>query len=160
MRVKFLIAAAAATILGFGISAWAQNVPQPSIQSPVNPLDTIPIVKNGVPTAQQQYVNPPAITSQMGYQKASPATGFTYTFGNTQSLIVLTHAATVASGTIVLAVAPSDGDQNCLYAQNTVTALTVSAPNTTLDNAVTTISAAAQVCYLYSLSTNTWDRSK
>jgi hypothetical protein len=160
MRAKLLIAAAAATLLGFGISAWAQNVPYPSLQAPVNPLDAIPIVKNGVPTAQQQFVNPAAITSQMGYQKVSPVTGFTYTFGNTQSLIVLTNAATAASGTFVLASAPSDGDQNCVYAQNQVTAAVISAPNTTLNNAVTQITAAAQVCYLYSLGTNTWDRSK
>ena len=159
MRFKILTLASAATLAGYAISAWAQTNPMPQV-SIINPTDLVQVVPRGIPSAQAQWAIPAQLTSQMGYQKNSPVTGFTYTFGNSQSLMVLTNAATVASGTIVLAAAPSDGDQNCLYAQNTVTALVVSAPSTTLNNAVTTIAGAAQVCYLYSLGTNTWDRSK
>ena len=78
----------------------------------------------GIPSAQSKYAIPAQITSQMGYQKQSPITAFSYTFGNSQSLIVLTNSTTVAQGTITFAAAPSDGANECLYAQNIVTTLT------------------------------------
>ena len=75
---------------------------------------------------------------------------------------MLTHSGTVSTGTITLASAPSDGAEECLYAQNTVTTLVVAkgVAAQTLNNGVTTIGAAGKVCYLYSLLTNTWNRSK
>lgn len=161
MRAKFLIAACACALAGFGIAAYAQNIPTPPFQSSVNTTDAIPVVTRGVPTAQQFYLAPAQITSQMGYQKVSPATGFSYTFGNSQSMIVISNAATLAQGTITMAAAPSDGDQNCVFAQNTVTTFNfVANTGQTLNNGVTAIGPLAQICYLYSLINNTWDRSK
>lgn len=150
---------ALALVAGFGLSAaLAQVIPIPGV-SIINPTDLIQVVPRGVPSAQSQYATPAQLTSQMGYVKVSPATGFSYTFGNSQSVLVLTNTTTVALGTVTLASAPSDGAQECIFAQNTVTTLGVLA-NTgqTIDNAVTTLTAAAKVCYLYSISNATWDR--
>lgn len=150
----------AAGFLGFAAAAVAQvTVPKVSI---INSDDLMQVQVHGQPSAQGKYAYPKQITSQMGYQKKSPATGFSYTFGNSDSLLVLTNSTTVAQGTVTFASAPSDGAQECLYAQNTVTTLGLSAgaSTQTIHNAASTITAAAQICYLYSLSDQTWDRSK
>lgn len=151
---------AAAALVGFAGAVLAQTIAVPQVQI-INPTDLVQVVPGGIPSAQSKYAIPAQITSQMGYQKQSPITAFSYTFGNSQSLIVLTNSTTVAQGTITFAAAPSDGANECLYAQNIVTTLNLVAPTgQTLDNAVTTIGAAAQVCYLFSISNATWDRSK
>lgn len=153
----FLIAGAAA--FAFGAAAIAQVIPQVQI---INPNDLIQVIPRGQPSAQNRYATPNQITSQMGYKKFSPATGFQYTFSNTDSMIVLTNFTTVAAGSITFAAAPSDGAQECVYAQNQVTALQfiVGASNQTINNAATQITAAGKICYLFSLSNNTWDRSR
>jgi hypothetical protein len=150
---------AAAALVGFGAAAFAQTIAVPQVQI-INPTDLFLDVVAGQPNARSQYATAAQITSQMGYQKASPITAFSYTFGNSQGLIVLTNSTTIAQGTITFAAAPSDGAQECIFAQNIVTTLNLVAPTgETLDNAVTTIGAAARVCYLYSLSNATWDRA-
>lgn len=157
MKKHYLIAAA--LVAGFSLSAaLAQVIPIPGV-SIINPTDLIQIVPKGVPQAQSQYANPAQITSQSGYAKFSPATGFTYTFGNSQSYIVLTNSTTLATGTIILAAAPSDGARECVFAQNAVSAFGITA-NTgqSINNALTALSAATNACYLYSASNSTWDR--
>ena len=155
-RLAMVIGAAFAA--AFASVAIAQ-VPQVSI---INPNDLVQVIPNGQPSAQSRYALPKQITSQMGYQKQSPVTGFAYTFANSDSLIVLTHTTTLAAGTITFAAAPSDGAEECVYAQNIVTALALVGGTSaqTIQNAVTTIGAAARVCYLYSLSNQTWNRSQ
>jgi hypothetical protein len=157
--MKKILMAVAAGIFGFAVAALAQTiiVPQNAV---VNPTDLFQIIPGGVPSAQNKYVTPPQITSQSGYAKFSPVTGFSYTFGNSQSYIVLTNSTTIAAGTITFAPAPSDGARECVWAQNTVTTLALAAASgQTLDNAVTTLSAATAACYLYSASNATWDRN-
>lgn len=151
---------AGALIAGVASYAVAQTITVPKVAI-INPTDLVQVLPGGVPSSQSVYAFPKQITSQMGYQKKSPITAFSYTFGNSDSLIVLTHSTTIAQGTITFAAAPSDGAQECLFAQNTVTTLNLAAgaSTQTLNNAVTTIAAAAKVCYLYSLSNQTWDRS-
>lgn len=157
---KSLIAAAA-VLLGFGGAVIAQSVSVPQVSS-INTTDLIQVVPRGQPSAQSVYSTPALLNSVRGYQVKSPLTAFSYTFANSDSLIVLTHSTTIAQGTITFASAPSDGAQECIYAQNIVTTLGLAAGSNsaTINNAVTTIGAAAQICYLYSLSTNTWNRSK
>jgi hypothetical protein len=151
---------AAAALVGFAGAVLAQTISVPQVQI-INPTDLFLDVVTGVPSAQSKYATAAQITSKMGYSKFSPLTAFSYTFGNSQSMIVLTMSATAAQGTITLAAAPSDGDQNCLYAKSTVTTLNLAvATGQTLDDAVTTIGPLSQVCYLYSLASATWDRSK
>lgn len=146
------------SLLALGAVAISQTVSVPQVTI-INPTDLFQVVPKGQPSAGNVYATPAQITSQMGYVKASPVTGFTYTFGNSQSILVLTHASLLASGTVVFASAPSDGAQECIWAQNGVTTLNLSkATGHTINNAVTTIAAASKVCYLFSLSNLTWDR--
>ena len=158
MRLNKTFLAAALAGVAFAGLAYAQAIVTGTVTI-VNPTDLIQVVPLGQPSAQSQYLYPAQITSQSGYKKYSPLTAFSYTFSNSQSDIVLTHSTTIAQGTITFAAAPSDGARECIYAQNTVTTLNLAA-NTgeTLNNAVTTIAAAARVCYIYSLSNTTWDR--
>jgi hypothetical protein len=144
---------------GFTFSAaLAQVTPIPNV-SIINPTDLIQVVPKGVPSAQSQYATPAQLSSQSGYVKVSPVTGFSYTFGNSQSYLVITSSTTLAQGTVTLASAPSDGARECIYTQNIVTAFAVVAPTgESINNAVTATTAAANFCYLYSLSNATWDR--
>lgn len=158
---KGIIAGVVVGLTGFGVAAWGQNVPYPPIQPLITPSDTIPIVQGGAPAAQQKYVIPAQITSQMGYQKVSPVTGFTYTFGNSQSIILFTGTVTPLSGTVTFAAAPSDGDNGCLFSQGGIStlALSIGATGQVIDNAITTLAALTKVCYLYNASNGTWDRN-
>lgn len=157
---KSLIAAAA-VLVGFGGAVLAQSVSVPQV-SIINTDDLVQVLPHGKPSARSVYSTPNLLNSVRGYQVKSPATGFSYTFGNSDSLIVLTHSTTIAQGTITFASAPSDGAQECIYAQNIVTTLGLAAGSNsaTINNAVTTIGAAANICYIYSLSSNVWNRSK
>ncbi len=160
-KIYSALAAVGISLAGFGVAVWAQTPTAPQV-SVINSNDLVQIVPRGQPSAQAQYSLPSLLTTQVGYQKNTTLTGFTYTFGNNQSLIVLTEAGTINSGTIVLAQAPSDGDQNCFYSQSQVTGITITAlPSLAiLNNAITQAVAASRYCYLYSLSNNAWDRSQ
>lgn len=160
MRYRFLMAAVAAGAIGFAAAAIGQNY-YPPVVPLIGPTDTIPIVRSGQPSAQQQYANPAQITSQMGYQKVSPVTGYTYTFGNSQSMIVFTGAVTPLAGTVTFAAAPSDGANQCVYSQGGISTLNLAAGATgqTVRNAVTSLAALAKVCYLYSAADGFWDRN-
>lgn len=158
---KGIIAGVVAGLAGFGVAAWGQNVPYPPIQPLITPSDTIPIVQGGAPSAQQKYVIAAQITSQMGYQKVSPVTGFTYTFGNSQSIILFTGTVTPLAGTVTFAAAPSDGADECLFAQGGISTLNLAAgaAGQTIRNAVTTLAAVTKVCYAYSAADGFWDRN-
>jgi len=157
---KKVMLGAAVGVLGFAVAAVAQNY-YPPIMPSVGPTDTIQIVPGGVPTAQQKFINPAQITSQMGYQKVSPVTGYTYTFGNSQSMILFTGAVTPLSGTVTFAPAPSDGDNACIYAQGGISTLNLAAGATgqTIRNAVSALAAATKVCYLYDATGGFWDKN-
>lgn len=160
MQFRKSLIAGLAVLVGFCGAVVAQSVSVPQV-SIINTDDLVQVIPHGKPSAQSVYSTPALLVAQRGYQVKSPVTAFSYTFGNSDSLIVLTNGTTVAQGTITFSAAPSDGAQQCLYAQNAVTTLGL-AGNTgqTVNNAVTTIAAAASVCYVYSLSSLTWNRSK
>ena len=94
------------------------------------------------------------------YQQITPVTGFTATFAGTQSILSLTPAATLATGTVILPAAPVDGQRARIFTTQTITALTIS-PSTgqTINGtAVTTLSANAGVEYFYQASSGAWYR--
>lgn len=161
MQFRKSLIAGLAVLVGFCGAVVAQSVSVPQV-SIINTDDLVQVIPHGKPSAQSVYSTPALLVAQRGYQVKSPVTAFSYTFGNSDSLIVLTNGTTVAQGTITFSAAPSDGAQQCLYAQNTVTTLGLAAGSAsqTINNAVTTIAAAASVCYVYSLSSLTWNRSK
>lgn len=162
MRMRKGVAAGIiAGLIGFGAAAWGQVSLYPPLQSVVNPTDVVQIVPGGIPTAQSRYVIPAQITSQMGYQKVSPVTGFTYTFGNSQSIILFTGSVTPLAGTVTFAAAPSDGANECIFAQGGISTLNLAAGATgqTIRNAVAALAATTKVCYAYSAIDGNWDRN-
>lgn len=158
---KGIIAGVVAGMAGFVAAAWGQNIMYPPLQPVVNPADVIQIVPGGAPSAQNKYVIPAQITSQMGYQKVSPVTGFTYTFGNSQSMILFTGAVTPLAGTVTFAANPSDGDNACMFSQGGLSTLNLAAGSTgqTIHNAITALTATTKVCYLYDATGGFWDRN-
>ncbi len=158
---KGIVAGLVIGAAGFAAAAWGQVSLYPPIQPIITPTDTIQIVPQGIPGAQSKYVIPAQITSQQGYQKVSPVTGFTYTFGNSQSIILFTGATTPLSGTVTFAAAPSDGADECLFAQGGISTLNLAAGATgqTIRNAVTALTALTKVCYAYSAADGFWDRN-
>lgn len=142
--------------LSFGVvSAISQNAGQ--TLSTLISTDLIQVYRSG--TAAITYASPAQITSQSGYYKSAPATGFTFTFGNSQTSAALRPSGTLSTGTVTLAPSPSDGARECIFSTQTITTLTVNASaGQTIDDAVTTLAANTEACYLYSLSNTTWDR--
>jgi len=141
------------------IAPVRQAVSQAGWQALLTMISTDKIEVNRFGSAIRNYATPPMITSQSGYAKYTPITGFSYTFGNYQSWMALNPSGTVSAGTVVLGPSPSDGARECVFTTNTVTSLTLNAnTNQSINNAVTTLLADTGACYLYSLSNKTWDR--
>jgi len=101
------------------------------------------------------------VNGNLSYVKSVPSTGFSLTFDTYQRQLLLKPAGTLAAGYVTMAPNPIDGTEACIFSTQIITALYVSA-NTgqTINDAVTTLAANAKVCYTYSLSNTTWDRSK
>jgi hypothetical protein len=159
MRFNKTLIAAGVGLLAFAGVAISQSVSVPQV-SLLNATDLFQVIPFGRPTSGNVYATPSLITSQYGYQKyGSGATGL-YTFAANQGYIVLHNGTTIAALSIVLAAAPSDGARECIFSSDTVTAITISA-NTgqSINNAATALTANVGVCYIYSLSNLTWDRS-
>ena len=87
----------------------------------------------------------------------TPITGFSYTLPSGYTGVVFTPAATLATGTVTMPLAPSDGMTVTISSSQIITALTVSA-NTgqSIINAITTILAGGTASYIYRLSNTTW----
>jgi hypothetical protein len=152
--------------------AFAQSVPVPQV-SVIHPTtDLIQVVPNGQPSAQAQFAQPAALSSQELYAKvaltgASTYTttpGYSNTFSNYQSDIMITAPGTIPYLYFTFAPNPSDGARECMYSNQTVTAATPVA-NTTVNpqvvnanNTITSLTASTRVCFLFSASNLTWDR--
>lgn len=95
------------------------------------------------------------------YVKAVPVTGFNVTPGNEEGERMLRPAGTLLAGYVTMAPSPVDGRRWCVFTTQTITNLYLTA-NTgqTLQDAVTTLAANARVCYTFSLSNTTWNRSQ
>lgn len=110
-------------------------------------------------SAYSNYVTPAQITSQSGYAKYTPGTGFVYTFGNSQTYMAISPSGTLAWGYFYLAANPSDGARNCIFTTQILTGATVYANvGQSINGAVTSFTANSGACYLYGLSNTTWDR--
>jgi hypothetical protein len=157
MFKKIAVAAGLAFLLLSGaVLSQSISVPQVSV---INPTDLFQIIPKGMPVAGNVYATPAQITSQFGYYKSAPGSGFTFTYGNTQTYAAFAPSGTIAYGYVTFAPAPSDGARECLFTTNTITTLYLAANTSqTLNNAVTTLAANTSACYLYSASNTSWDR--
>ena len=92
-------------------------------------------------------------------QTATPATGSTITIPNAITTLILKHTATIATLTIVLPAAPSNGQIVHVCTRSTVTSLTLSA-NTgqTSYGAPSTITPTSQTAFIYEAATLSWYR--
>jgi hypothetical protein len=155
-----LIAAGVGLCAFIGL-AIAQTVPVPQV-SVLHPTDLFQVIPFGQPTSGNVYTTPAEITSQFGYVKynTSAISAGTYTFANSQAYLTLTPGTTISTLTVILAANPSDGARECIWSNSIISTLVVAA-NTgqTINGAVTSLSAAAGACYLYSASNLTWDRT-
>jgi hypothetical protein len=152
----------AAALLGsasLAVIAWAQATPP--ISSQIFTDDLIQDIPHGAAAAGNRYIYPKQITTQYGYYKSAPATGFTYTFAANVSKAAFRPSTTLATGTITMPASPNDGQQVCMFSTQIVSTLTVSA-NTgqSINNNATAFTALGHLCYLYSLSNATWDRTE
>lgn len=151
---------ASAVVAVFGVSAIAQSLPNlPKLQI-VNADDLFQDIVHGAPQAGNFYVTAAQIAGVPGFVKSVPLTAFSLTFANTQTNMILNPAGTLATGTLITAPAPSNGQRECVLSSQTQTALTWTA-NTgqTINNAPTALVANVPVCLTYSSSNLTWDRS-
>ena len=92
-------------------------------------------------------------------QTATPATGNSITLASTNVVLILKHTATIATLTIVLPAAPSNGQILRICTRSTVTTLTLSA-NTgqTCYGAPSTITPTSQTAFIYEAATLSWYR--
>ena len=92
-------------------------------------------------------------------QTATPATGNSITLASTNVVLILKHTATIATLTIVLPAAPSNGQILRICTRSTVTTLTLSA-NTgqTRYGAPTGITSSSETAFIYEAATLSWYR--
>lgn len=98
-------------------------------------------------------------TADQSKSVQTPTTGFSITFSNNITTLILTPAGTLATGTITLPATPVDGQNVRFTTSQIITALTVS-PNSgqSLVGAPTTLAVGQGAAFIYHLATTTWYR--
>lgn len=92
-----------------------------------------------------------------GYQRITPATGFSQTISNNVAMLILKPAAALATGTITMPATPLDGQRVTIATSQTITALTLS-PNAgqTINGTTTTLPANTSVAFVYIATDTAW----
>lgn len=108
---------------------------------------------------QDQHIKVTSGTRLENINYQVPLTGFTITIGNTDNILIIEPAGTLATGTIIMPASPTNGQVVRISSTQVVTALTVSA-NTgqTIKDAVTTIAANGFASWVYRSTDTTWYR--
>ena len=83
-------------------------------------------------------------------------TAFTYTFAAGTQVLVINPAGTLATGTITMPAAPSDGMTITFISTKQITALTMAGNGATLVSGVTALNANQSVSYIYRATGTTW----
>ena len=137
----------------------AITVPQIALSHPFT--DLVQIIPNGAPVAGNVYTPWAAVTNVYGYYKSGTgAQNQTITLGQNVTFTTFANAGAINTVYIYTPTAPFDGARSCFYSIGGITnILMYASTGQTLNNAVTTLAANAQDCYLYSASNTTWDRS-
>lgn len=157
---RYLAGLIAASLLSIASLAVAQVLPVPQLQS-LGQTDLVQVIPQGQPSAQNVYATPGAVAGVLQYSQQTPLTAFTITPPAHTSFLYLTPAGTLATGTLTMEAAPSDGQNFCLLDTQTQTAITI-AGNTgqTIGGlaALTALVAGTKYCYFYNKGTATWYR--
>lgn len=143
----------AASMVGFAVAQT--NIPHLFVVSPTG--QEIVTVEGTGP--QIESVRLSQMRDAAGYTKLAAATTLTNTIPNYTSTWSIVSGSTVTTLNLTMPSAPADGQIVRIWSQPAVTTLNMSA-NTgqTLNNAITSLSAAAGASYQYSLSNTSWDR--
>ena len=83
-------------------------------------------------------------------------TGFSYTFAAGTQVLVINPAGTLATGTITMPAAPSDGMTITFISTKQITALTMSGNGATLVSGVTALNVNQAVSYIYRATGTSW----
>ena len=83
-------------------------------------------------------------------------TAFSYTFAAGTQVLVINPAGTLATGTITMPAAPSDGMTITFSSTKQITALTMAGNGATLVSAVTALNANQSVSYIYRATGTSW----
>jgi hypothetical protein len=160
--MKKLFAAACLAFWALTGVVFAQALPTPTQVQQINPADLFQDIVNGQPIAQSQYASAAQIAGVPGYQYVVPLTAFSIQALNATSNLYLNPAGTLATGTVLLALNPSDGQVFCIESTQTQTALTVTGATgqTVGGSAVTALVANTKVCWFYNKTIATWLRTQ
>lgn len=158
MKFTFRSALVALGLFASG-AAVSQIVSLPTVPT-VATNDLFQIFPGGYPQPTNQYATAAQIAGVPGFTYTVPLTGFTLTFANSQSNMILNPAGTLATGTLTTAANPSNGQRECVLSTQTQTALTWAA-NTgqTIVNPPTALVANTPVCMTYVSTLSAWQRS-
>lgn len=155
------LALAAIAALGLVGVVVAQVIVVPQVQS-IGQADLVQVIPNGQPSSQSQYATAGAVAGVLQYSAQTPLTAFNIVVPNFTSLLYLTPAGTLATGTLTMEASPvSDGQNFCLLDTQTQTAITIAA-NTGqslggLAN-LTALVANTRYCWFYNAQLATWIR--
>ncbi len=155
-----LAALAALVTGGIGYAVAQVLPPTPQVVS-VNPTtDLFLDVVNGAPTSPGQYASAAAIDAAPGTQYNVPVTSFSIQVANSTTYLFLNPAGTLAAGTILFPLTPSDGQHFCYFSTQTVTSPTLTAATgttlATTPTLPTVITLNTQYCYRYVKPLATW----
>jgi hypothetical protein len=168
--MKRRIIIALAFLIGFTSQVFAQTgttqLPSPTGSEILSVTPTSPF-----PTGMNQTVYLTQLREAQGYLKTAPLTGATVIPPPNTSRLIIQPAGTIAALTIQMPDGPTpgnlpvDGAELCIFSTQIVTTLTMqvrSGSGETLNAPATTFAAANQngICWAYSASNKTWDRSQ
>lgn len=161
---KTIVLSALATLLFASIANAQVTLPQVPTLNPT--ADRVQVVPNGQPSAQSVYASPAEINTTSYAVKRTPTgtssgDGYTSTFGNYQSELLLLGSLTMTYAYVTMAPNPSDGARECVFSRAAVTALWLTANTSqTVTNPATSLSANSRTCLTFSAANLTWDRSQ
>ncbi len=160
MKHRLPLLAGGAVLLALAGGIAIAQVTVPKVLS-VGPTDLFQVVVKGSPGPGNSYATAAQVSGVFGYKNGGAAsTGFAYTFTAGQRYYFIQPADTLDAGALTTEANPGNGQVECLFSTQIVTALTWTA-NTgqTLDTAVPSAGAAnALQCIQYNTSAAKWYR--
>jgi hypothetical protein len=161
-RLRPLLLAGAILAAGCAVAhAQTATLGTPSSVIPIPNVgqnDLVPVIPNGVGGVPTKYIQVGTAAGQSTYQRIVATTAFTITPNNATTLLFLDPAGTLATGTLTMAVIPSDGQNFCLYDSHTQTAITIQANigQTIAGTPATALVANTRYCWVFIAQTSTW----
>jgi hypothetical protein len=167
MNKKIIIAILAFALLSVGGAVAQTTLPQVTTVNPT--ADRVQVIPSGQPSAKSYYGSPSQLATTSYAVVRTPTDtssgdGYTSTFLNYQSELILLPALTMSYAYVTMAPNPSDGARECVFSKSAITALWVTENDATIDQSVsnqaTSLSANSRTCMTFQKSNATWYRSE